>query len=402
MSIISPYNISVAQPDIDDLNERLLKSKFPDTAEDSWEYGAPIKDVARIAKYWREDFDWRAYEARLNRLPHFEATITLDGFDPFQVHFVHQKSTASDAIPLLFVHGWPGSFIEVIKMLPLLADSEKRGGPAFHVIAPSLPNFGFSSMINRGGFGMPEYAETCHQLMLGLGYKQYASQGGDWGSLITRTLATLHPESLRALHLNMISVGPPGPSSPFAFATFALTHLLDWYTPAEKAGLRRTREFVENGSAYLQIQRTRPNTIGAALASSPVGLLAWIYDKLVAWTDGYPWTAQEVCEWVSVYWFSVAGPAASVVIYHEAFKDGTSFYKNRATPSVRKGFSYFPKEIASVPRMWGHQMGNVVFEREHERGGHFAAYEQPEALVGDLCAMFGRGGGASGSVKSLL
>ncbi|KAI0014600.1 Alpha/Beta hydrolase protein [Xylariomycetidae sp. FL0641] len=400
MDNIQPYRIEVPDSEIEVLNQRLRTSRIPELFEADWERGPPADDLKRIANYWRDEFSWRAFEKRLNELPQYEVAITLDGFHPFRVHFVHQRSESPDAIPLLFIHGWPGSFYEVSRILPLLAESEKNGGPAFHVVAPSLPNFGFSNRVDRPGFGIKQYADTCHQLMQSLGYKQYASQGGDWGSSISLSIGTFHPESLRAIHLNLIAGTPPPPTSPFAFLRFLATHFLNLYSTKESEGLKAGQDYQERGSGYFEIQKTRPNTIGVALADSPVGLLAWIYDKLVSWTDNYAWTAQEVCEWVSLYWFSRAGSAASVVIYHEASKGEWQSKAGIAVPGIKLGFSYFPKEIFGLPRAWNRRLGDVVFEQEHQSGGHFAAWEKPELLVGDLRVMFAKGGSAYGAVKS--
>ncbi|KAK7952995.1 epoxide hydrolase protein [Apiospora saccharicola] len=401
MDNVKPYKIAVPQSEIEALNQRLRTSKIPHLFEDKWERGPPAGDIQNITKYWKDEFSWSAFENRLNQLPQYETTIDLDGFEPFQVHFIHQRSESKDAIPLLFVHGWPGGFWEVTKLLPILAQSEKDGGPAFHVVAPSLPNFGFSSRIDQPGFGLRQYAETCHQLMQRLGYEQYASQGGDWGSMITLSTGAFHPEALRAIHINMIYGAPPPPTSPWAFLRFLGTHLLGLYSDREKAGLKAGADYMERGQGYFQIQKTKPNTIGIALADSPVGLLAWIYDCLVSWTDNYEWTPQEVCEWVSLYWFSRPGPAASVVIYHEALKGEWKTRGGISVPGTKLGFSYFPKEVFSLPRFWNRRLGDVVFEREHDRGGHFPAWEQPELLAGDLRVMFGKGGGAYGAVQDM-
>ncbi|KAI0382265.1 epoxide hydrolase 1 [Hypomontagnella monticulosa] len=390
MASIRPFRISIPQSDIDDLNQKLLRSRLPRVAEDGWNRGAPIEDIRRISKHWRETFSWRSFEKRLNRLPNFKASISVDGFEPFQVHFIHQRSSVSNAIPLLFIHGWASSYHEIVKCLPLFAESEKNGGPAFHVVALSVPNCGFSSRIDMPGFGFDQYAETCHKLMLGLGYEKFACQGGDWGSTICRLLGLLYPQSIIAIHLNFIVSGPPPVTSPIKFTRFLLTHLLNWYTPAEAAGLKRAQDFNAKGNGYFQIQVQRPNTIGVALEDSPVSLLAWIYDKLVSWTDDYQWTDEEVCEWVSLYWFSRAGPAASVVLYHEAFRGNGRDVLQIAAPTVKMGFSYFPREFFSTPRFWNRQIGDVIFEKEHDSGGHFPAWEKPELFVGDLRMMFDR------------
>ncbi|KAI5860071.1 alpha/beta-hydrolase [Durotheca rogersii] len=402
MANIQPYQIAIPQSEVDRLSRKLADARLPrEDGEDGddWERGAPVAPVRRIATYWCESFNWRAFEQELNELPHFEATISVEGFNPFQLHFIHQRSTASDAIPLLFVHGWPGSFLEATKILPALAKSDKDDGPSFHVIVPSLPNFGFSGRIDRSGFGLKQYAEALHQLMQGLGYEQYVSQGGDWGYFITRVISAMYPESLVATHLNIQAAMPPTSTSPLAYARFLLAHLLGLYGAEDKALLRRSEAFWRTGSAYSTVHRQRPSTIGIALDDSPVGLLAWIYEKLVAWTDDYPWTDEEVCRWVSIYWFSRAGPGASVVIYHEADKGEYVTRESPLTPGVKIGYSYFPKEIFGSPRFWNHRLGDVVFEGRHERGGHFAAWERPEDLVADLRAMFGKGGGAYGVVK---
>lgn len=227
---------------------------------------------------------------------------------------------------------------------------------------------------------------------------------------ITTSIGNLYPESMLALHLNFVlAMPPPLTKSPLGFVRFLTTHMLNLYTPQEQAGLKAAKDYQENGGYYLHMMRTRPQTVGAMLADSPVALLAWIYEKLIAWTDDYPWTDQEVCEWVSLYWYSRAGPAASVNIYHEMFQGEWQADTGRAIPKAKlvsetlqletqarlandvdslQGFSYFPKEIAATPRMWNRQLGDVVFEKEQEKGGHFAAWEQPEALVQDLREMF--------------
>ncbi|KAI0150010.1 alpha/beta-hydrolase [Hypoxylon sp. NC0597] len=395
-SEIVPYKISIPSSRVNELNKKLANARFPDVADEgNWERGPPIPNVRRIAKHWHQDFSWSHFEERLNQFPNYEATISVDGFKSFKLHFIHQKSTAPDAIPLIIFHGWPGSFYEVAKVLPLLAASR----PAFHVIVPSLPNFGFSERIEKPGFGMKQYAETCHKLMKGLGYEQYAAQGGDWGSSIARIIAILYPQSLRAIHLNMVAANPPPVTAPMSFLRFLFQHFLNLYTPHEASGLRDAQSFQGSRDGYFQFQKQRPNTIGVALADSPVGLLTWIYDKLVTWTDEYPWTDDEVCEWVSLYWFSRAGPAASVTIYYEAFRGEWVSDAGIYTQGTKMGFSYFPKEIFRTPSLWNKQLGDVVFEREHERGGHFATWEKPEAIVEDLRVMFAQDGRAYGAFK---
>ncbi|KAJ8131883.1 hypothetical protein O1611_g1745 [Lasiodiplodia mahajangana] len=389
---IIPYKILLLSTEIGVLRQKLAATRFAkEPADDDWSYGPPISELRRIAAHWGEAFNWSAFEEKLNGLPNFEATISLDGFEPFQLHFIHQQSPAPDAIPLLFIHGWPGSFYEVTKLLTLVTERDLP----FHVVAPSLPNFCFSSGIDKPGFGMKQYAETCHKLMLGLNYKHYACQGGDWGSSISRLMGYLYPQSLRAIHLNLIVSTPPPVMS---FVRFLFTHLFNRYTSQEALGLQKAQSYQGDGDGYFEIQKQRPQTIGVALEDSPVGLLTWMLDKMKSWTDGYPWTDDEICEWVSLYWFSRAGPGASVRIYRESFKGEFVASAGLFTRGTIMGFSYFPKEMFRTPSFWNQQLGHVVFEREHQRGGHFAAWEQPEALVDDLCEMFKHGGQAYNSI----
>ncbi|KAH8911242.1 alpha/beta-hydrolase [Coniochaeta sp. PMI_546] len=400
---IKPFKIAVPDSAIKRLNDKLELTTWPDEVSFSndWNYGAPLADIKRLAKKWQNDFDWRVHERKLNQLPQFTTTIPVDGFGDLQIHFLHQKSPNRDSIPLLFCHGWPGSFLEVIKILPLLTNPS-GSGPTFHVVAASLPNFGFSSAPTKPGFSIPQYAETCHKLMQQLGYVHYATQGGDWGFAITRMVGLLYPTHCLASHLNFIRVrDPPSPTtSPLLY----LQHSLSPYTEQEKAGLERTRWFQQEGFGYNLEQSTKPATLGFALADSPVALLAWIYEKLHDWTDAYPWTDDEILEWISVYQFSAAGPAASVRIYYENTHADPEFTKRifEYNSQVKLGLSYFPKDLVLPPKLWGRTLGPVVFERFHEDGGHFAAHERPEKLAEDLKEMFGEGGGASGVAKKLV
>ncbi|KAL8786926.1 MAG: hypothetical protein Q9195_008005 [Heterodermia aff. obscurata] len=397
---MEPYTISVPDEKLTSLAQKLSSTTFPDELDDAgWDYGAPLADVKRLVKHWQENYDWRKQEAEINKLPNYRTKIQVDGFETLDIHFVYQKSDIEGAIPLLFVHGWPGSFLEVTKILPQLT----QGGtdvPAFHVVAPSLPNFGFSSGTKKKGFKLPQYAETCHKLMLSLGYPKFVTQGGDWGTMITRIMGLLYPTSVLASHINMIRGSAPTLTShPILY----LQHLLTPYNPRERAGFARTAWFQQEGSGYRITQGTKPQTLGYSLASSPVGLLAWIYEKLHDWTDEYPWTEDEILTWVSVYLFSTAGPAASLRIYYEAAHDQEM---GRARTEgwiggVKLGVAHFARELSVVPKSWGRTMGPVVWESEWESGGHFAAWERPDALVGDLRGMFGRRGGAEAVVKEI-
>ncbi|KAJ5093123.1 hypothetical protein N7456_008984 [Penicillium angulare] len=397
-----PYTISIPDAALQELNQRLDWAKFPtqltSSDQDSWEFGVPAEEVKRLVTYWRNEFDWRKAEGQLNKLPHYRTDIEVDGFGVLDIHFIHQASPVKNAIPLLFSHGWPGSFIEVKKILPMLEDAD--GMPAFHVVAPSLPNFGFSSGVTERGFGWAQYAETFHKLMLKLGYSQYVTQGGDLGFWITRSMGLLYPDHCRASHMNMIVSQPPKWSSN---PLLALQHAIQPYSTHESNGRERSAWFEREGFGYNLLQRTKPQTIGAALSDSPVALLTWIYEKLHDWSDSYPWTEDEILTWVSIYWFSVAGPEASVRVYYEGShlqSDEDISYQRLIghIPDVKVGFVHLPREISVVPRTWAAAMGPVVQQTEYDHGGHFAAWEVPEVIVRDLRNMFGKGGPCYGII----
>ena len=230
--------------------------------------------------------------------------------------------------------------------------------------------------------------------MQDLGYSTYVTQGGDWGFYITRIMGILYPDHVLASHINMIRAQPPSFVSQPALA---LKHALTPYSEAEEAGLKRSSWFQEEGQGYRQLQSTKPQTLAFAFASSPVALLAWIYEKLHDWTDAYPWTDDEILTWVSIYYFSTAGPSAHVRIYYEANHNSTSVVpgRERATQwvdNVKLGLAHFPKELSVVPRAWGKTLGPVVHESASERGGHFAAWERPDVISRDLQDMFGKKG----------
>ncbi|TFK82696.1 alpha/beta-hydrolase [Polyporus arcularius HHB13444] len=317
--------------------------------------------------------------------------IEVEGFGILNMHYVHHRSDVDDAIPLLFVHGWPGHFLEVRKILPLLT-ATSPDHPSFHVVAPSLPGFGFSSGVKKMGFKGPQYAEVLNKLMISLGYSEYVYQGGDWGHILGLHAVTHHGHKhIKAWHSNMPL--PAGPPSLVKNPLIALSTLLSKLTKEGRAKWQIAQKF------YSEVQSTKPQTLAYALTDSPVGLLAWIYEKLVSWSDKYPWTDDEVLEWVSIYWFSRAGPGAAGRIYYEMDSGGTgNAFDGCVWQSVPLGISYFPGEVDQLPKSWSHMLGKVVFEGEHEKGGHFAAHEVPDALVGDLRKMYGKGGPAYGVV----
>ncbi|KAI0406667.1 microsomal epoxide hydrolase [Xylaria palmicola] len=408
MADIKPYRIDVSDSQIKDLKTRLSLAKFPDELDGAgWDMGAPLTDVKRLARHWEQAHDWKKAEDELNALPNFVTPIQCDGFKPLAIHFIHIRSNVKGAIPLLWIHGWPGHFYEGIKIMkPLTEGGDGVQRPAFDLVVPSLPNFGFSEGTRERGFTLAQYAETLNKLMLKLGYNEYVTQGGDWGTHISRALAHLFPKHCKATHLNMDSADPPGfLKNPI----LALQHAVTPYSQREREGQKRSRWFTEEGRGYNLEQSTKPQTLGYGLADSPVACLAWIYEKLHDWADDYPWTDDEVCTWVSIYWFSAAGPAASTRIYYEHTHSSSSSSRGPATidrarlrqysPGVKIGYSHFPMDLMVLPSTWMRTLGELVFERDHKDGGHFAAWERPDEIVQDLRDMFGKGGGAFGCVK---
>ncbi|EIW80956.1 alpha beta-hydrolase [Coniophora puteana RWD-64-598 SS2] len=291
----TPFTISVPDEELARLRAKLELTTLPNEVEGAgWDYGAPLSDIRRLVGKWKNGYDWRKHEAALNaELPQFTRDIAIDGFGSLNIHYVHKKSDCPDAIPLLFVHGWPGSFIEVRKILPLLTETSPEH-PSFHVVAFSLPGYGFSEPVLKPGFHGPQYAELGNKLMLSLGYNEYVAQGGDWGYLITRKIAEIYGgKHAKAWHTNFPIASPPSPVwNPLSFLGLITTMYLSGPSQ-EKANLERAKWFRENGSGYSAEQGTCPQTLGYSLADSPVGLLSWIYEKLHVWTDNYPWTDDE-------------------------------------------------------------------------------------------------------------
>ncbi|KAF6755765.1 Alpha/Beta hydrolase protein [Ephemerocybe angulata] len=351
MAAETPFKVSIPEAKLEILKKKLDLIQLPNEIEGAgWEYGAPLSDIQRLTKYWKDEYlpKWRDHEAKLNEdMPQFTKDINVEGFSALKIQYVHQKSAVKGAIPLLFVHGWPGSFIEVRKVLPLLVQGS-ADHPAFHVVALSLPNFGFSEGPKTKGFELTQYAEVCHKLMISLGYDEYVTQGGDWGMLTTRKITQLYGgKHCKAYHTNTPTGSPP---HPIRRPLLLLQHLLFNYSPKEQAGLDRTQKFWKEQTGFFAQQTTMPQTLGYGLADSPVGLLAWIYEKLVGWSDDYKWTDEEVLTWISIHWFAEAGPAASIRIYYEVIKATPDIFTTPVAISVPEGISAFPKDNVVLPR----------------------------------------------------
>jgi len=371
---IRPFKIHISEADLEDLKKRLCATRWPDrqTVPD-WSQGVPLEYVQELCDYWARDYDWRNIEARLNALPQFHTD--LDGVG---IYFLHIRSPHAGAIPLLLTHGWPGSVLEFLKAIPALTHSvtQPNGPQAFHVICPALPGYGFSDKPKQNGWSVERIARAWSELMLRLGYPQYYAQGGDWGALVTTAIALQDAEHCKGIHLNMPIVRPD-PAT------------MNCLTDEEKESLAGAKQYQDWDSGYSKQQSTRPQTLGYALADSPAGQAAWILEKFWAWTDchGHPenaLTRDEMLDNIMLYWLSNAA-ASSARLYWESFGK-----LNYAPIQIPVGCSIFPKEIFRSSRRWAEKRySNLVYWNRLDRGGHFAAFEQPDLFVKELQACFG-------------
>ncbi|KAG8962263.1 hypothetical protein FRC03_004461 [Tulasnella sp. 419] len=398
-SNIVPFSIHVPDEVLEDLGKRLDNTRYPQELHlhegERWSYGTPKSTVAELVDYWRTEFNWRKIESELNtKLPQYMATI--DTGDPEQgildVHFAHKRSSRPGAIPLIVIHGWPGNFAEVLKVIDGLTEPEDPKHPAYHVVSPSIPGFGFSSPARAPGMGMRMIAKIFDKLMKALGYDHYMAQGGDWGALIVRGLAIWHPSSCIAIHSTMF----------FAHPKLLIRHPLlllktIWsalglpggYSKGEMDGLKSMKAYVEGNeeTGYSKIQGTKPQTLGFAMTDSPAGLLAWLREKYESWTDEYHWTHEELLMWVMFYW--IPGPTPSFRIYKEAVHvrhlHDMDEIISQWSPSFL-GVSVFQKESLQVPNDYGSMVQPLRFVKRRERGGHFVAWENPRLFLDDVRA----------------
>ncbi|MFQ5514571.1 MAG: epoxide hydrolase family protein [Myxococcota bacterium] len=373
------FTIDVPDPVLDDLRARLARTRFPDQLEGTaWEYGTELGYLRDLCTYWREGFDWRSQESRLNRIPQFRSQVGDLG-----LHFLHARSPEADALPLLISHGWPGTVFEFIKIVGPLSDPVSHGGDArdaFHVICPSLPGYGFSDAPRRPGFDVRGIAETFAALMDDLGYTRYGVQGGDWGAFVSTWLADFSPEKVCGLHLNMVVAGPPP----------GLEDPNEGLSMGELAALADMAKFAAQETGYQQIQGTKPQTLGYALNDSPAGLAAWLVEKLRSWTDcngdvdAYL-GRDEILTQIMLYWVT-GSITSSMRLYCE--NNRSRRYAPAERIEVPTAGAIFPRELMRPPRRWAEARYNIVRWTEMPRGGHFAAMEQPELLVEDIRAFF--------------
>ncbi|MBF6173139.1 epoxide hydrolase family protein [Nocardia blacklockiae] len=373
-SDVRAFEAHASDADLDDLRARLASARLPEAetvyraAPDPrrWDQGVPLADLVDVVNYWRTEYNWRSFEERLNRIGQFRTTI-----DGLGIHFLHRRSTRADAVPLILTHGWPDSIVRFIDVMDELADPKDAAAPAFHVVVPSLPGFGYSDKPATTGWGTEKIAATWVELMGRLGYRKFVAHGGDWGGNITTVLGGRFPSHVLGIHTTFAEA-PPGLST-------------DGLTAAELEWIEETRHFWRHRAAYAKQQATRPQTIGYALVDSPIGLLAWILDKFAEWSDteDTPFetiSKDRILDDVTLYWLTRTG-ASAARLYYESH--------NSLDPDLRvevpSALTMYPHDVEKCPRPWAqHRYLDIVHWSTPESGGHFPSLEAPQFFVEDL------------------
>lgn len=370
-----PFSASVPQQILDDLKLRLSLTRWPDEIEGSdWNFGADLSYMKELTEYWQNTFDWRKVETEINSYPNYMADI-----DGHQIHFMHIKGKGKRSLPLIITHGWPGSFIEMMKLIPLLTEDTDF---SFDLVIPSIPGFGFSDKINHAGCNSEFVADLWHKLMTELGYNRYGAQGGDIGSGISTWLSLKYPNHVIGLHLNYIS----GSYKPYLADGEQLTEEVLAF---QKYGA----EWSAKEGAYAYMHATKPLTAAYGLNDSPVGLCAWIVEKFKGWSDSNgnienSFTKDELLANVTLYWITQT-IHSSMRIYNENSKKPLVFNRNERV-TVPVGFAKFPKELPTPPRSYVEKGFNIHNWTIMAAGGHFAAMEQPELLSKDIIHFFSK------------
>ncbi len=372
---ITSFKVDVPQPEIDDLKRRLKSVRLPEkeTVND-WSQGVPLSKAKELIAYWRESYDWRKFEKRINAYPQFRTEV-----DGLGIHFIHVRSKHRDALPIIMTHGWPGSVIEFLDVIGPLTDPTAHGGSAedaFHVVIPSLPGYGWSDKPGETGWNVVRTGKAWATLMKRLGYNKWVAQGGDWGSGVTHALGHIRPDGLIAAHVNW----------PFVFPAT----LPDNPTPEEKAAIEAAARFTGDGYGYFKEQMTRPETIGYGLADSPVGQATFIYEKFRAWTDNNgnaedALSLDQMLDDISIYWFTNTAASSARFYWENATVAGF----DAGTIELPMAASIFPREIYRAPKAWAEaHWPNLIYWNELDRGGHFAAFEQPALFADELRKAF--------------
>jgi pimeloyl-ACP methyl ester carboxylesterase len=377
---IAPFQIQIPQGVIADLRQRLARTRWPDAIPGSgWEYGADRDYIKELANYWLTQFDWRKQESALNQFHHFKANV-----DGFGIHCIHERGKAPQPLPLVITHGWPGSFVEMVKLIPLLADPAAHGGDpadAFDVVAPSMPGYGFSDRPSQRGMNVFRFAEMWVKLMAGLGYLRFGAHGGDFGAGVSTALGLYHADHIIGLHLNYI----PGSYRPFLEKGHAEL------SKREKQFLKDDEKWWDEEGGYCHVQLTHPQSISFGLNDSPVGLAAWIVEKFRAWGDcggdvERRFSKDELLTNVMIYWATETISSANR-LYFEARLRPMHFQKGQRV-AAPCGVAHFPKEAPFPPRQWVERGYNIQRWSDFPRGGHFPALEEPELLAEDIRAFF--------------
>lgn len=368
---INPYPFAFPKAALDDLRERLKRTRWPEKETvDDWSQGAPLARMQALCDYWRTDYDWRSCEARLNALN--PSMTRIDGLD---IHFLHLRSPEPDALPLVLTHGWPGSVVEFLKAAPLLADPRANGGnpeDAFHVVLPTLPGFGLSGKPAEPGWTPERIARAWVRLMQRMGYDRFVAQGGDWGYAVTNALGAIGAPVVQAVHFNM----------------FPIYKTMKARDAQEQHALKRLQDFADNEIGYQLEQTQSPQTIGYALTDSPAGQAAWFYEKYEQWTDhdGDPehvLSRDEMLDNITLYWLT-ATAASSARIYWQSMR---SFKEHPIALPV--GYSQFPRDIHQASKRWVEaRYPTLVYYNELPKGGHFAAWEQPDIFADEVRKSF--------------
>lgn len=376
---IEPFKISISDEELSDLQTRLSRTRWPDELEDAgWEWGASLAYVRDLVEHWKVNFDWRQHEDRLNRLPQFMAQVGDQ-----RIHFVHQRGVGPAPMPLVLTHGWPGSFAEMEKMIPLLVDPASFGADprdAFDVVVPSMPGYGFSSRPTRQGMNPYAIAEIWSQLMTGLGYTRFGGQGGDWGASVTTAIGKQFPERTIGIHLNFV----PGSYQP------ALSDG-DQLSAEERDFLARRATWADLEGAYSHAQGTKPQSLGFGLNDSPAGLAAWVVEKFRSWSDCHGdvesrFNKNELLTNIAIYWFTET-ISSSMRLYRESRMRPMRFMQGERV-QVPVGIAHMKFDVPCPPRSYVERAYNVVHWTEIPRGGHFAALEEPGLLAEDIRAFF--------------
>ncbi|MCI0606824.1 epoxide hydrolase [bacterium] len=372
---MKPFKIRIPKEKITDLRRRLEKMRWPDSIDaDDWGSGVPLNYLKELVDYWKDEYGWFAQQELLNSFAHYKSVV-----DGFGIHFIHERSSDPDALPLLLIHGWPGSFWEMQRIIPMLTTPDKYGADpsdAFHVVVPSLPGYGFSDRPAKHGMNGPFIASLFEKLMKQLGYSKFVAQGGDWGATVATWLGLHHPASLTAIHLNYI----PGSYRPYVESN-------DTLSESEQEFLKHREEWYQKEGGYAHIQATKPQTLAYALNDSPAGLAAWIVEKFQGWSDcdgnvENRFSKDELLTNISIYWFTETFHS-SARLYQEALKAPVHMSKGMRV-EVPGFVACFPKEDPMAPRDWTERGYNIQRWTHLPSGGHFAAWEEPELLAKDL------------------